>query len=38
MDLAMADSIVYATARRYEARIVTGDPDFDGLPDAVAVR
>jgi predicted nucleic acid-binding protein len=36
--LAMADSIVYATAVRFDARIVTGDADFDGLPGAVVVR
>ena len=36
--LAMADSIVYATARRYGARLVTADVDFDGLPDAIVMR
>jgi predicted nucleic acid-binding protein len=36
--LAMADSLVYATARRYGATLVTGDSDFAGLPDAVVVR
>lgn len=36
--LAMADSIVYATARRHRARIVTGDADFEGLPDAIVIR
>jgi predicted nucleic acid-binding protein len=36
--LAMADSLVYATARRYGAKLVTGDADFDGLPDTVVVR
>ena len=36
--LAMADSLVYATARRFEATLVTGDADFDGLPHAVVVR
>ncbi len=36
--LAMADSLVYATARRFRATLVTGDTDFDGLPDAVVVR
>ena len=36
--LAMADSLVYATARRYEATLVTGDADFQGLPGAVVVR
>ncbi len=36
--LAMADSIVYATARRHDARIVTGDTDFEGLPGAIVIR
>jgi predicted nucleic acid-binding protein len=36
--LAMADSLVYATARRFGAKLVTGDQDFDGLPDTVVVR
>ncbi|MBI3634668.1 MAG: type II toxin-antitoxin system VapC family toxin [Candidatus Rokubacteria bacterium] len=36
--LAMADSLVYATARRFGATLVTGDADFEGLPDAVVVR
>jgi len=37
-DLAMADAIVYATARRHGARLVTGDADFEGLPDATVIR
>jgi len=36
--LAMADSLVYATARRFGATLVTGDADFEGLVDAVVVR
>lgn len=36
--LAMADSLVYATARRYGAQLVTVDTDFEGLPDAIVVR
>lgn len=36
--LAMADSLVYATAPRDGARIVTGDTDFEDLPDTVVVR
>jgi predicted nucleic acid-binding protein len=36
--LAMADSLVYATARRFGATLVTSDTDFEGLPDAVVVR
>jgi hypothetical protein len=34
----MADSLVYATARRFGAKRVTGDADFEGLPDAVVLR
>ena len=36
--LAMADSLVYATARRFQATLVTGDRDFEGLPGAIVVR
>jgi hypothetical protein len=36
--LAMAGSLVYATARRFGARLVTGDADFEGLPDTIVVR
>jgi predicted nucleic acid-binding protein len=36
--LAMADSLVYATARRFGATLVTGDADFDGLADAIVIR
>jgi predicted nucleic acid-binding protein len=36
--LAMADSLVYATARRHGARLVTADADFEGLPEAIVVR
>lgn len=38
LGLAMADSIVYATARRHGARLVTADTDFEGLPEAIVVR
>lgn len=34
----MADSLVYATARRYGARLVTADADFAGLPDTIVIR
>jgi predicted nucleic acid-binding protein len=30
--LAMADALVYATARRHDAELVTSDGDFEGLP------
>jgi predicted nucleic acid-binding protein len=36
--LAMADAIVFATARRHGATLVTGDADFEGLPGVVLVR
>jgi predicted nucleic acid-binding protein len=36
--LAMADAIIYATARRHGATLVTGDTDFDSLPDTVVIR
>jgi predicted nucleic acid-binding protein len=36
--LAMADALVYATAQRYGARLVTADADFQGLPGAVVLR
>ncbi|MDG6982829.1 MAG: type II toxin-antitoxin system VapC family toxin [Nitrososphaerota archaeon] len=29
----LADSIVYATAREYRAKVVSGDPHFKGLDD-----
>jgi len=35
--LAMADAIVFATAQRHGATLVTGDSDFDGLPDVVLI-
>ena len=36
--LAMADAIVYATARDQRAQLVTGDADLKDLPDVVYVR
>ena len=36
--LAMADSLVYATARRHGAKLVTADADFANLPEAVVIR
>jgi predicted nucleic acid-binding protein len=36
--LAMADAIVYATALRHGATLVTGDADFEGLPSCVLIR
>jgi len=34
----MADSLVHATARRFGAKLVTADADFEGLPDTIVVR
>ena len=36
--LAMADSLVYATARRFRATLITGDADLEDLPDTVVIR
>ena len=36
--LAMADSLVYATAQRYRAKLVTGDVDFETLPNTIVIR
>lgn len=38
LGLAMADSMVYATARRHGAKLVTADTDFEGLPDVTVVH
>ncbi|MBI4636955.1 MAG: type II toxin-antitoxin system VapC family toxin [Candidatus Rokubacteria bacterium] len=38
LGLAMADSLVYATARRHAAKLVTADADFEGLPDTIVIR
>lgn len=35
--LAMADSLVYATAKRFGATLVTGDTDFEDLPNVVVI-
>jgi predicted nucleic acid-binding protein len=36
--LAMADAIVYATAKDQEAEVVTGDADLKGFPGVVYVK
>ena len=36
--LAMADSVIVATAARYRAQIVTADSDFEGLPGVTLIR
>ena len=38
LGLAMADSMVYATARRHRAKLVTADLAFEGLPDVIVVH
>ncbi len=35
--LAMADAIIYVTATRYGATVVTADADFAGLPGTLVV-
>jgi len=32
LELPMADAIILATARLYEAEVVTSDADFEGVP------
>lgn len=34
----MADAIIFATAARHRADIVTTDVDFEGLPGVTIVR
>jgi predicted nucleic acid-binding protein len=36
--LAMADAIIFATAARYRAEIITADADFEGLPGVTLIR
>ena len=36
--LAMADAVVYATARDQEAQLITGDADLKDLPGVVYIR
>jgi toxin FitB len=38
LGLAMADAMIYATASRHEAEIVTGNADFAGLPRVTLIR
>jgi toxin FitB len=35
--LAMADAIIYATAHRHRAKLVTSDPHFSNLPDVILI-
>jgi predicted nucleic acid-binding protein len=34
----MTDAIIYATAQRNGATLITGDHHFEGLPDVVMVE
>ena len=36
--LAMADAIIFATAIKHEADIITADADFEGLPGVTLIR
>ncbi len=36
--LAMADAIVYATAKDQDAQVVTGDADLKALPGVIYVK
>ena len=36
-EFGIADSIIYATALVYNARIITGDPHFDNIKEAVMI-
>ncbi len=36
--LAMADAIIFATATKHRADIVTADADFEGLPGVTLIR
>jgi predicted nucleic acid-binding protein len=35
--LAMADAVIYATALRHDATVVTADTDFEDLPGTVVI-
>lgn len=35
--LAIADSIIYATAQHVDAELITADTDFDGLPGVTLI-
>jgi predicted nucleic acid-binding protein len=36
--LAMGDAIIYATARQFDAELVTSDPHFKGLPGVTLIE
>jgi hypothetical protein len=31
-------ALIYATARHHDARLITGDADFEGMPEVVLIR
>jgi predicted nucleic acid-binding protein len=37
LKLPMADALILATARLYEAEVVTSDADFDGIPGVIFI-
>ncbi|MGQ9468752.1 MAG: type II toxin-antitoxin system VapC family toxin [Nitrososphaerales archaeon] len=37
LKLALADSVILATARKIGAKIVTGDPDFKGMREVIYI-
>ncbi len=38
LGLPMANALIFATAARHDAEIVTGDSDFEGLPRVTLIR
>jgi predicted nucleic acid-binding protein len=38
LNLAMADALIYASARIYDAKLITSDTHFDGLFDVILLR
>jgi predicted nucleic acid-binding protein len=36
--VALADGIIFATARKHDADLVSADSDFDGLPGLTLIR
>lgn len=36
--LAMTDAIIFATAAKHEAEVITADADFEGLPGVTLIR
>jgi len=36
-DFGMADSIIYATALAYDAKVISGDPHFENIKEAIMI-